>query len=544
MNENDLVTRAAGIVGVFTLLSRVLGLVRDIFIANFFGSGMAADAFFVAFRIPNLLRRLFAEGSFSVAFIPVFTEYLQTRSKEEGFILVRAVLTAMVYVLTAVTVLGMVLSPLIVRVIAPGFGGTGEKYALTVLLTRIMFPYIFLVSVLALFMGVLNSLKHFAAPALAPVFLNLAMIAALLFLCPYIRTPTVGLAIGVIAGGVLQVLLQIPFLVEKGLSFTLKWNLNHPALKKIGVLMLPAIFGSAIYQINQLVGTLLASLLREGSVAYLYYADRLVQFPLGVFAIAISTAVLPSLSREAADGDLEKLRGTLSHALRLTMFITIPAMIGLVVLRGPIIKLLFERGAFDSFTTIMTARALLYYSLGLWAFAALRVFVSAFYSLQDTKTPVKVAVVAMLLNIVFSIVLMRTPLEHGGLALALSLASTLQLCMLIVLLRKRLGGIEGWVIMGSMAKSFVSSVIMGVCIYLIASKLFIGHSSDSLFELTTGLLVAMAAGVIIYVLLARVLGSEELRSLMMTVKVSQKKRVSAGPPSKTTDSAHGPGGPN
>jgi len=524
MNEDELVTRAAGIVGIFTFLSRVLGLVRDALIANFFGSGMAADAFFVAFRIPNLLRRLFAEGSFSVAFIPVFTEYLQNRSRQEAFLLARVVLTFLVLILTIVTILGIIFSPLIVRVIAPGFGGMGEKYALTVLLTRIMFPYIFLVSVLALFMGILNSLKHFAAPAMAPVFLNLCMIAALVFLAPYMKSPTVGLAIGVIGGGILQLALQIPFLMGKGLSFAPKWNLGHPAIKKIGMLMLPTIFGSAIYQINQLVGTLLASLLREGSVSYLYYADRLVQFPLGVFAIAISTAVLPSLSREAADGDLVRLKETLSHALRLSMFITMPAMIGLIVLREPIIRLLFQRGAFDSFTTIMTAQALLYYSLGLWAFAALRVFVSAFYSLQDTKTPVKVAVVAMLANIVFSLALMG-PLKHGGLALALSVASTLQLCMLIVLLRKRLEGIDGRVVMGSMARSFLSSLIMGACIYLLTSEILAGQSTQSIFGLTTGLLVTIAAGVIIYVISAKVLGSKELSSLVGALKVSRKREL-------------------
>ncbi len=523
MNEDELVTRAAGIVGILTFLSRILGLVRDILIANFFGSGMAADAFFVAFRIPNLLRRLFAEGSFSVSFIPVFTEYLQNRSKEEAFFLARVVLTFLVPILTVVSIAGIIFSPLIVRIIAPGFGGMGEKYALTVLLTRIMFPYIFLVSVLALFMGILNSLKHFSAPAIAPVFLNLSMIAALLFLSSYMKEPTVGLALGVIGGGILQVALQIPFLMGKGVSLVPKWNPGHPALKRIGVLMLPIIFGSAIYQINQLVGTLLASLLREGSISYLYYADRLVQFPLGVFAIAISTAVLPSLSREAADGDLDRLRKTLSHALRLTMFITIPAMVGLILLGEPIITLLFQRGAFDSFTTIMTARALLYYSLGLWAFAALRVFVSAFYSLQDTKTPVKVAVVAMLVNIIFSVILMRTPLEHGGLALALSLASTLQLFMLIFLLRKRLGGIEGRAIVSSILRSFLCSFIMGVCIYFLALKIFVGNLTQGVFGSAIGLFVTIGVGVVIYIVSAKVLGCQELSSLARALKGSQKK---------------------
>ena len=523
MNENEVVTRAAGIVGIFTFLSRILGLARDMLIANFFGSGMSADAFFVAFRIPNLLRRLFAEGSFSVAFIPVFTEYLQTRSKEDAFLLARVVSTFLVLILTVVTILGIIFSPLIVRIIAPGFGGMGEKYALTVLLTRIMFPYIFLVSVLGLFMGILNSLKHFAAPAMAPVFLNLSMIAALLFLAPSMKTPTVGLAIGVIGGGILQLALQIPFLMGKGISFAPKWNPGHPALKRIGMLMLPTIFGSAIYQINQLVGTLLASLLREGSVSYLYYADRLVQFPLGVFAIAISTAALPSLSREAADGDLARVKETLSHALRLTMFITIPAMVGLIVLRQPIIRLLFQRGAFDSFATGMTCRALLYYSLGLWSFAALRVFVSGFYSLQDTKTPVKVAVVAMVLNFVFSVILMRTPLEHGGLALALSLASTLQLCMLIFILRKRLGGIDGRAVAGSMARSFLSSLIMGVCVYLLTLRFLAGSGTQGIFPLAVGVLTIVCAGLAVYLISAKILGSRELPALTRALKVSQKR---------------------
>ncbi|RLB31904.1 MAG: murein biosynthesis integral membrane protein MurJ [Deltaproteobacteria bacterium] len=522
MSENELVTRAAGVIGIYTFLSRILGLLRDMLIANFFGSGMSADAFFVAFRIPNLLRRLFAEGSFSVAFIPVFTEYLQKRSREDAFLLARVVITSLTIILTAVTVLGIVLSPLIVRIIAPGFGGMGEKYALTVLLTRIMFPYIFLVSVLALFTGILNSLKHFAAPAMAPIFLNLSMIAALVFLAPHMKIPTVGLAVGVIVGGILQMLLQVPFLLKKGLSFAPRWLPSHPALRKIGILMLPTIFGSAIYQINQLVGTLLASLLREGSVSYLYYADRLVQFPLGVFGIAISTAVLPSLSREAVDRDFEGLRGTLSHAIRLTMFITIPAMVGLIVLREPVVRLLFERGAFDSFTTVMTAQALLFYSLGLWAFAGLRVFVSAFYSLQDTVTPVKVAVAAMIANIVFSLLLMG-PLKHGGLALALSLASTMQLVILILFIRKKIGGIEGRAVLGSMAKSFISSMIMAVCIYWLFFKILSAVFTGTIVGLAFGVLIVVGAGILIYLISARLLKSEELTSVLEAVRRSRRR---------------------
>jgi len=487
MKENELVTKAAGVVGIFTFLSRVMGLARDILIASFFGSGLVADAFFVAFRIPNLFRRLFAEGSFSVSFIPIFTEYLQKKSKHEAIYLAQIVLTVMIIILTSFTIIGIVFSPLLIRIIAPGFGGLGEKYYLAVFLTRIMFPYIFLVSILSLFSGVLNSLKHFSAPAAAPIFLNLSMIAALIFLAPHMKVPSAGLAIGVIGGGFLQLALQIPFLVNKGMSFAPKWNIRHPALKKIVLLMVPTIFGSAIYQINQLIGTLLASFLREGSISYLYYADRLVQFP-------------------------DMFKDTLSHAMRLTMFITIPAMVGLIVLRQPIVKLLFERGAFSSFSTLMTANALAYYSLGLCSFAGLRIFVSAFYSLQDTKIPAKVAAIAMIFNVIFSLILMG-PLKHGGLALALSLASTLQLLILIFLLHNRLNGIKGMVILRSMARSFISSMVMGAFIYLIYSKVLGKYIAQSTLTLILGLSITISSGIAIYFVLAKLLGSEEIVSI-------------------------------
>jgi len=311
--------------------------------------------------------------------------------------------------------------------------------------------------------------------------------------------------------------------LKKGFSLAPRWLPSHPALRRIGTLMLPTIFGSAIYQINQLVGTLLATLLKEGSVSYLYYADRLVQFPLGVFAIAISTAVLPSLSREAADGDFAGLRGTISHAIRLTMFITIPAMMGLIVLGEPIVRLLFQRGAFDVPATDMTARALLYYSVGLWAFAGLRVFVSAFYSLQDTTTPVKVAVIAMVLNLIFSLILMRTPLEHGGLALALSLASTVQLVILILLLRGRIGGIEGKTVLGSMAKSFLSSMIMAIGIYWLSFKFLAVTVTGTMASLAFCVLLVMGAGILIYLLSARLLGCTELTSVMKVVRRSRRR---------------------
>jgi len=337
MSENTRVTKAAGVVGSATLLSRIFGFVRDAVIAWYFGTGLSSDAFFVAFRIPNLLRRLFGEGSLSISFIPVFTEYLSNRGRSEAFDLARSAVRLLSVLLVLTAIAGILLAPLVVRIIAPGWSGAPEKYQLTVTLTRIMFPYIFFIGLVALAMGILNVLGHFAAPALAPVFLNIAMIGSIFFISPYMEDPVMGLAIGVLVGGALQLVLQLPFLIRKGFYFWQKATLYHPGLKKIGKLMLPATFGAAVYQINILVGTLLATLLPEGSVSYLYYADRLVQFPLGVFAIATATAVLPSLSRQAAANDFQSLRDTFNHALNLVFFITIPAMVGLIVLRVPIV---------------------------------------------------------------------------------------------------------------------------------------------------------------------------------------------------------------
>jgi putative peptidoglycan lipid II flippase len=512
VSEKQNISQAAGTVGFYTFLSRILGLVRDVVVARFFGSGMAADAFFVAFRIPNLLRRLFAEGSLTIAFIPVFTEYLARKTREDAFQMARAVLAVLSLVLVLVTVLGVLLSPWIVRIQAFGFGGSGMKYELTVLLTRITFPYILLVSLVAFFMGILNSLRHFAAPAAAPIFLNVGIIGATLWISPRLEQPIVGVAIGVIIGGLLQVALQIPWLVKKGVSLVPCWMPGHPAVRRIGLLMLPAIFGSAIYQLNQFIGTLLASFLSEGSVSWLYYADRIVEFPLGVFAIAISTAALPSLAKQAATKDLADFKDTLTHVLRLVFFITIPCMVGMIVLRVPIIKVFFQRGAFDALSTDMTAVALLFYSLGLWAFSANRVMVSAFYAFQDTKTPVKVAAVAMVANGTFSLLLMG-PLKHGGLALSLSLASTLQFLLLVFILEKRKGIFELKSVLHGALKSLVASFIMALAVLFLHTHWLKDAGAASFLRLAPKLAITILIGGIIYFAMAAFLRCSELSSV-------------------------------
>lgn len=523
-SERKNVSKAAGTVGFYTFVSRVLGLARDMVIARYFGSGTATDAFFVAFRIPNLLRRLFAEGSLTIAFIPVFGEYLVKKSREDAFVLARVIMTLLSVLLALVTVLGILLAPWVVRIQAFGFGGSGFKYDLTVLLTRITFPYIFLISLVALFMGILNTLRHFAAPAAAPIFLNVGIIGATLWISPHLSEPIVGVAMGVLLGGILQVAFQIPWILKKGISLAPCWMPRHPGVKRIGLLMLPAIFGSAVYQFNQFIGTLLASFLPGGSISWLYYADRLVQFPLGVFAIAISTAVLPSLSQQAAEADLESFNETLNHAMRLVFFITIPSMVGLIILRRPLIDVLFERGAFGPFSAAMTAKALLCYALGLWAFSGNRVMVSAFYALQDTKTPVKIAVVTLIANLGLSLLLMG-PLKHAGLALALSGASTIQFGLLILFLKDRIQDLGLAGIFVSTGKCLAASLCMGAGIYYVQWRWW-AAGGDMVFWVRLGLLVGLVMlGVGIYFIVMALLGARELRSLLALLRRRGKKEV-------------------
>lgn len=521
MHENTRVTNAAGIIGSATLLSRIFGFLRDVVIAGYFGAGLGSDAFFVAFRIPNLLRRLFAEGSLSIAFIPVFTEYLTNKGKDEAFKLAGSAILLLSIILTMLALFGILLSPLIIRIIAPGFAGSPEKLSLTITLTRIMFPYIFFIGMVALCMGILNVLGHFAAPALAPVFLNLAMIGGVFFISPHLSEPITGLAIGVIIGGVLQLLLQIPFIIRKGVFFWKKTRIYHVGLKKVGLLMLPTVFGAAVYQINILVGTLLASLLPEGSVSYLYYADRLVQFPLGIFAVATATAVLPSLSRQAAAEDLAGVRETFVYAMNLVFFITIPSMVGLIILREPIISLLFKRGAFDAETTRLTAVALLYYGMGLWAFSAVRIVVSTFYALQDTKTPVRMAVVSVIANIVLAVLLMG-PLGHGGLALSTSLASMLNLVLLIRALRVTLGSLELKNIKESVCKTLVSSAMMGAVVWAV-SVYMIRSGDETLSSLLVGLMGCIIIGFLFYGAFSFLIKSPELKKVWVAVTKGVRK---------------------
>ena len=520
MSEKSRVLKAAGIVGLATLLSRILGFVRDAVIAWYFGAGLSSDAFIAAFRIPNLLRRLFAEGSLSSAFIPVFTEYVVNSDQDEAFSLARAAFRLQAVVLIIVTISGILLSPWIVRLIAPGF--EAQKISLTITLTRLMFPYFFCIGLMALCMGILNVMGHFAAPALAPVILNISIIAAVFFISPAMTTPVIGLAIGVLIGGVLQLVLQLSVLVRKGFYIWRKAKMMHPGLKKIGMSLPPVILGGAVYQINIVVGTLLGSLLSEGSVTYLYFADRLVQFPLGVFAIAASTAVLPSLSRQAAAREVDEVRKTFAHALKLVFFISIPATVGLIVLKEPIVALLFQRGEFDAAATRLTVQAVLYYSLGLWAFSAVRIVAATFFALQDVRTPVFIAIISIIANIILGVLLMK-PLNHGGLALATSLASVLNLGLLMHALRAKLGDLGWKSIALSAGKALLGALAMGAVVWLSAEIVF-PLENKSAIGLLLGVTINIGIGLCIYGIISYILKNQELTSVLTEVRKGIDKK--------------------
>jgi putative peptidoglycan lipid II flippase len=509
--EHDRIARAAGVVGSATLLSRILGYARDMVVAYFFGAGLATDAFFVAFRIPNTLRRLFGEGSMTVSFLPVYTEYLLHRTEEESQELVDVAFTLASSVLMALTILGIVFAPQITVLLAPGFEDP-KKVELTIFMLRIVFPYLFFIGLFALAMGVLNAHRHFAAPALAPSLLNVSMIASAYLLFHRLAEPVVSLSIGVLFGGVIQLAFQFPFLIKKGVMFRFNFRFFHPAIKRICILMGPAVLGQGVAQINVLVGNIIASFLLEGSISYLYYAYRLIEFPLGVFVIALGTAALPSFSQLVSEGKMEEFRDTISFSLRLVLFVAVPAMVGLIVLRVPIIHLLFQHGAFGYDDTLMAARALFYFAIGLWAIAGVRILAPAFYAVQDTKTPVKMAVVSLFANVGLSLILMG-PMKHAGLAVANSLASILYVSLLLVWLRKKIGEIDRARIMRSLLQIAAASAATGWVAYWVVGRtswMNPGYWGEKILILGA----AIVAGMFTYIVISYLLRNDELSFLI------------------------------
>lgn len=428
-------------------------------IAFTLGAGIWADAFLVAFRLPNLLRRLFAEGSLTMAFIPVFSRTRQKKGEAEAFVLARSVLVWLVLILTVICVAAIIWAKPLTLLIAPGFGRDPEVLAGTVTLVRICFPYILFISAVALCMGVLNSLGHFWAPAVAPCILNLGLIASALLAMLMGWDVALALAWGVCLSGIGQWLLQQPSLRRFGFAWRGPTDLRHPGVKRIGVLMLPTVFGAAVYQVNILIGTLLASLLAAGSISYLYYADRMVQLPLSVFGVALSTAALPSLAIFAASSDMTGFRKTMNTTLGMTLFVCLPSAAGLAGMCVPIIDAVFGRGAFGQEAVLATAWALVGYSAGLPAFACVRPLVSAFYALEDTRSPVLVAAICLVINVGLSLILMRY-MAHAGLAVAASLSSWANVILLGIILRRKIGS---WLnIQDQLARMSVLALLLGL----------------------------------------------------------------------------------
>ncbi|MDH4162657.1 MAG: murein biosynthesis integral membrane protein MurJ [Nitrospirota bacterium] len=525
MSEQVKVAKAAGIVGAATLASRIMGYIRDMVMSWAFGTSAAADAFYVAYRIPNLLRELLAEGSMSAAFIPVFTETLTRDGREKAHQLANAVFARLMVILAVLTVLGIIFAPQIIRTIAWGWkaGAHQDAFQSAVLLTRVMFPYLLFIGLAALAMGMLNSLRSFLMPALSPVMLNIFTISGVVFLAPHMPSPIQGAAVGVVLGGLFQFLIQVPGLRKEGMMLRPVFSPSHPGVATVGRLAAPIFLSSSVTQINIFIGTVLASFLATGSITYLFYGMRFIHFPLGIFGVAVATAILPTLSTHAAKQEMEEFRDTLSLGLRLVFFIMFPAMAGLITLAVPIVNLLLERGEFNRMSTLGTASALLYYAVGLWAFAGVRIVAQAFYSLQDTRTPVKVAVLALFTNIALSTVfILWTPLQHGGLALATSIAAMVNVGLLTVALREKIGRMDGRRIFLSLAKIVPASVAMGVIGWRI-SRMPMWESPGNNLVKTELLVGGIAASVIFYLGAMWLLKSEELAFLWGIVKRRRKK---------------------
>jgi len=424
-----------------TLLSRVFGLLRDITLATFFGASGGTDAFLVAFKIPNFMRRLFGEGAFSLAFVPVLSEYREKRDKAALKDLVNHVAGTLGGFLLALSLLGMIFAPALVYIFAPGFTKDAGQMQLTADLLRITFPYILFISLVAFAGGILNSYQQFAVPAFTPVLLNICLIASAFFLAPYFEQPLTALAWGVALAGVTQLLIQFPALIRLGLMPVPKIKRGHEGVKKIIRLMIPAIFGSSVAQINLLLDTVIASFLITGSVTWLYYSDRLLEFPLGVLGIAIATVILPTLSQQHARASTEEFNQTLNWALRLVTLITIPACVGLFILAGPILASLFEYEKFTANDTYFSSLSLMAYMLGLPALISVKILAPGFYARQDTRTPVRIGIIAMICNmfmniaLVVPLVLLDYEAPHIGLALATSLSGYINAMLLYLGLR-------------------------------------------------------------------------------------------------------------
>lgn len=502
MSKKSLI-KSASIISIATLISRILGFLRDMLIAKTFGIGWFAQAFFVAFRLPNMFRELAAEGASNAAFVPVFSEYLATKPKEELWKLINTVFIAFVAVVSAIAMIGIFFSPLLVRVIAPGFIEIPEKLQLTIAINRFLFGYLILISIAAFCMGVLYTFKSFLSPSLSPSIFNLVVIASIMSAHNSI-SGIWRLVVGVIIAGIFQIVIQIPSLLKHGFRlrpFIFQTNIwAHAGVRTIGRLLVPRIIGTAVYQLNILVDTVFASfsfLIGPGAIAAIYYATRMIQFPLGIFAHSISNATLPVLSEFAAKKQMREFSKTVEFSLTNILFVMIPATFGFLILSKPIIKLIFERGEFTQYSTTITSIALAFYAIGLGAYAANKFFAISFNALQDTITPVKISGLALGLNIALNIlfvVVLKTKI--AGLAFASSLSAIISSFIFHRSLKKLIGQGDSQEIKGQILRMLLAATIMAIAIFVTWQRLAIDTHP------ALGLFVTICLGIVVYILVS------------------------------------------
>ncbi len=514
--------RATGVVGIAILCSRVLGLVREMVIASLFGASRNLDAFLTAFRAPNMLRDLFAEGALSTAFVTTFAKKIETEGDQSAWGLANKIATLTTVFMSAVVVIGIVIAPLLVAALAPGFDP--EKAALTVTLARVMYPFILLVSLAALVMGMLNAKHHFGVPAMASSFFNLGSIlggvALAWWMDPAFGTRAlVGLAMGTLVGGLLQLAVQVPSLFKLGYVFRPDFNWRDPGVRKVLQLMGPAVIAASAVQVNVLINSIFASYLEDGAVSWLNIAFRLMQLPLGIFGVAVATVTLPLISRSAAAGNKEEFRGALAHALRLVMLLTIPSAIGLMILAEPIISLIYEHGRFTAASTIATAGALKFYAIGLVGYSAVKVLAPAFYALDRRNLPMLVSLFSIGLNAGLNYVLtFRMGLGHRGLALSTSVIAVVNFVLLYVMMRRYAGRLETGTLLWTLGKLLVAGACLGAVCWFGELYFFPVGQTQRLWWKLVGVLTTVGAGAAVFFAVAYLLRVGELQDLAGVVK--------------------------
>src|SRR5579871_2131213 len=539
-SKHESLVRSASIVSASVFLSRITGLIREIAMARFFGAGQVYDAFLLGFRIPNLTRDLFAEGALSSAFVPIFTKYLSTKGKPEAAELSNLVATALLFVVGVLCILGMIFSPVLVTLLAPGFADVPGKFELAVKLTRIMFPFLLMVALAAQAMGVLNACNQFGVPAMSSTFFNIGSLAfglGLGFLAgPHIGlSPIEGMAYGVVFGGAWQLFWQVPSLVRAGFAFRPSIDLAHPGLRNILQLMGPAIVGNASVQVNVMVNTNFASSITDaaghvinGPVSWLGYAFRFMQLPLGLFGVAIASATLPAVSRSAAMGDMREFRETLTRSLGMIFLLTIPSSVGLAVLGDSMIAAVYQGGKFRVSDTYQTALALSCYAVGLAGYAAIKVLAPAFYALNDARTPMLVSLASILVNIAAASSMVKLAgLGHAGLALSTSLVALFGSVVLFELIRRRVGGLGGRRLSGAFFKIAGSSTLMGLA--CAATSHLVQHEIGvSRLARVADLAISIPIGLLVFLLTAKLLRLPELEAARRALVTPLTRRLGLG----------------